>query len=114
MNSGLARAEGLAPGACASTVAAVVLVDGWLISDEKCDEELAMLAQAAYRVAAITLRGYGKSDNAAGASTFDVFADDIRELTGVTFGGFSLVDAIAIRYLGHDGAAAPAVGTVAS
>ena len=89
----------------------LVFIHGWLISDEAYGDQLSALARQGYRVLAITLRGYGKSDKPAGEYTFDVYADDIRAviesfgLEQVTLAGFSLGGAIAIHYMArHHGA----------
>lgn len=75
------------------------------------DNRLTQLSQQDYRLIGIDLRGYGQSDKPWMDYTFDLFADDIKQvldnldLQDVTLVGFSMGGAITIRYMArHAGA----------
>src|SRR5690606_12346638 len=56
----------------------IVLIHGWLLSDEMYEYQYQYLSRKGFRVIGITLRGFGKSDTPYGRYDFDVFSDDIK------------------------------------
>ncbi len=89
----------------------IVFIHGWPLSDEMWEYQFTQLPQKGYRCVAISLRGFGKSDQPWGSYTYDVFADDIKKVLGplaageVTLGGFSMGGAIALHYMARHGGA---------
>ena len=86
----------------------IVLVPGWPLSDEMYEYQYNDLINNGFRVIAITLRGFGKSDKPYGSYNYDVHAADIKtvlnklEVNDAVLGGFSMGGAIAIRYVSID------------
>lgn len=85
----------------------IVFIHGWPLSHEMFEYQFAQLPQQGYRCTAIDLRGYGKSDKPWGDYSFDVMADDVKQvlkalnLNDITLVGFSMGGAIAVRYMGR-------------
>lgn len=86
----------------------IVLLPGWPLSDEMYEYQYNDLINAGFRVIAITLRGFGKSDKPYGAYNYDVHVADIKkvlnklEITDAVLGGFSMGGAIAVRLVAED------------
>jgi len=89
----------------------IVLIHGWPLSDEMYEYQFNDLINSGFRVVAITLRGFGKSDKPYGPYNYDVHALDIKkvltklEIKDAVLGGFSMGGAIAIRYISAYGSA---------
>lgn len=88
----------------------IVFIHGWPLSHEMFEYQLTYLAVHGYRCIGIDLRGYGKSDKPWGDYSFDVMADDVKQvlealdLQEATLVGFSMGGAITLHYIGrHDG-----------
>lgn len=83
----------------------IVLIHGWPLSDEMFEYQFSDLINSGFRVIAITLRGFGKSDKPFGSYNYDVHALDIKkvltklDIKDAILGGFSMGGAIAIRYV---------------
>lgn len=83
----------------------IVLLHGWPLSDEMYEYQYNDLLKKKFRVIAITLRGFGKSDKPYGAYDYDVHASDIKkvldqlDIKDAVLGGFSMGGSIAIRYV---------------
>jgi len=83
----------------------IVLIHGWPLSDEMFEYQFNDLINSGFRVIAITLRGFGKSDKPFGSYNYDVHALDIKkvltklDIKDAILGGFSMGGAIAIRYV---------------
>jgi pimeloyl-ACP methyl ester carboxylesterase len=83
----------------------IVLIHGWLLSDEMYEYQYNDLIKNKFRVIGITLRGFGKSDKPYGNYNYDVHALDIKrvldilEINDAVLVGFSMGGAIAVRYL---------------
>src|SRR5690606_36613453 len=83
----------------------VVMIHGWPLRDAMYEYQYQYLVDKGYRVIAITLRGFGKSDKPYGAYNYDVYAQDIKtvldklEVEDATLGGFSMGGAISIHYV---------------
>jgi len=89
----------------------VVLIPGYPLSDESWEYQFHDLVKAGYRVIAITMRGFGKSDKPYGSYNYDQFATDIKsvldqlDVKDATIGGHSMGGAIALHYVAKfDGA----------
>jgi non-heme chloroperoxidase len=83
----------------------VVLIPGYPLSDESWEYQFHDLIKAGYRVIAITMRGFGKSDKPYGKYNYDQFATDIKsvldqlDVKDATIGGHSMGGAIALHYV---------------
>jgi non-heme chloroperoxidase len=83
----------------------LVFIHGWPFSDELFEYQFGSLCRQGFRCIAISMRGFGKSDQPYGDYNYDVFADDFHKilcnlkLEKVTLVGFSMGAAIAIRYM---------------
>jgi len=83
----------------------VVLIPGYPLSDESWEYQFHDLVKAGYRVVAITMRGFGKSDKPYGSYNYDQFATDIKsvldqlDVKDATIGGHSMGGAIALHYV---------------
>lgn len=89
----------------------IVFIHGWPLSHEMFEYQFTQLTQQGYRCIGIDLRGYGKSDKPWGNYSFDVMADDVKqvlealEMHDIILVRFSMGGAIALRYMGrHAGA----------
>ena len=83
----------------------VFLIHGWPLSSKIFEYQVNLLTDAGYRVVAVDLRGFGKSDTSVSGYTYDQMAADIfqvvRQLCLKRFilVGFSMGGAIALRYM---------------
>ena len=83
----------------------IVLIPGWPLSDEMYEYQYNDLIDNNFRVIAITLRGFGKSDKPYGDYNYDIHALDIKkvltklDIKDAVLGGFSMGGSIAIRYV---------------
>lgn len=83
----------------------IVFIPGWPLNHEMFEYQFTHLAQRGYRCVGITMRGFGRSSWPWGDYTYDVFADDIKQvletldLKDVTLAGHSMGGAIALHYL---------------
>ena len=88
----------------------VFLIHGWPLSHLIFEYQINLLTDCGYRVIAVDLRGFGRSDSPAWGYTYDQMSDDlfqiVRELCLKRFilAGFSMGGAIALRYMNrHNG-----------
>lgn len=88
----------------------VFLIHGWPLSHLIFEYQISLLTDCGYRVVAVDLRGFGRSDTPACGYSYDQMASDIyhvvRQLGLKRFilAGFSMGGAIALRYMNrHDG-----------
>ena len=85
----------------------VFLIHGWPLSHQIFEYQINLLTDCGYRVIAIDLRGFGKSDTPVCGYTYDQMAADlfhiVRQLCLERFilVGFSMGGAIALRYMRH-------------
>lgn len=83
----------------------IVLVHGWPLSHKMYEYQIPMLAKMGYRIIAVDLRGYGKSDTPICGYDYDTMASDlycvVRSLNLRCFvlAGFSMGGAICLRYM---------------
>ena len=83
----------------------VFLIHGWPLSHQIFEYQINLLTDCGYRVVAVDLRGFGRSDTPAEGYTYDQMAADIfqvvrqRCLKRFIFVGFSMGGAIALRYM---------------
>lgn len=83
----------------------VFLVHGWPLSHEIFEYQVNLLTDHGYRVVAVDLRGFGRSDTPACGYTYDQMSADlfqiVRQLCLKNFilVGFSMGGAIALRYM---------------
>jgi len=86
----------------------IVLIPGWPLSDDMYEYQYNDLIKNDFRVIAITLRGFGKSDKPYGSYSYDTHALDIKkilnhlEIEDAVLGGFSMGGSIAIRFVASD------------
>ncbi len=84
---------------------AVFLIHGWPLSHKIYEYQINLLTDCGYRVVAIDLRGFGKSDTPAFGYSYDRMSEDIYQivrrlgLQNFTLVGFSMGGAIALRYM---------------
>ncbi len=84
---------------------AVLLVHGWPLSSKIYEYQIELLTNRGYRVVAVDLRGFGKSDAPACGYSYDQMARDIynvictMRLYNFTLVGFSMGGAIVLRYM---------------
>lgn len=89
----------------------VVLIHGWPLSDEMYEYQFNDLINNNFRVIAITLRGFGKSDKPYSEYNYDVHASDIKmvlsklQVKDAVLVGFSMGASIAIRFVSKDSGA---------
>lgn len=85
----------------------IVFIHGWPFSDEVFEYQFQSLPQKGFRCIAITLRGFGKSDQPYGTYSYDVIAEDIKKVLSIldvdhcVMVGFSTGAAAAVSYLTH-------------
>ena len=83
----------------------VFLVHGWPLSHKMYEYQIELLLRCGYRVVAVDLRGFGRSDTPAGGYGYDQMAADIYcviralRLSRFTLVGFSMGGAIVLRYM---------------
>lgn len=83
----------------------VLLLHGWPLSHLMYEYQIGLLARLGYRVVALDLRGFGRSDAPASGYHYDCMADDVCRvvqtlgLCRFTLVGFSMGGAIALRYM---------------
>lgn len=83
----------------------VVFIHGWPLSGKIFEYQMNILPHLGYRVVAIDLRGFGKSDAPAWGYTYNDLATDVYMvvkclgLKDFVLAGFSMGGAIAIRYM---------------
>ncbi|MEA2782454.1 MAG: hypothetical protein QOK29_3998 [Rhodospirillaceae bacterium] len=88
----------------------IVFIHGWPLSNEMWEYQFTQLARN-HRCVAVSLRGFGKSEQPWGSYSYDLFADDVKSvieslnLEEVTLGGFSMGGAIALHYMARHGGA---------
>ena len=84
---------------------AVLLIHGWPLSHLMYEYQIELLTRLGYRVVALDLRGFGRSDAPASGYHYDRMADDVYRvvqtlgLNRFTLVGFSMGGAIALRYM---------------
>lgn len=83
----------------------IFLVHGWPLSHKIYEYQINLLTQCGYRVVAIDLRGFGRSDSPACGYSYDRMASDIHDvvrtmkLDNFILTGFSMGGAIVLRYM---------------
>lgn len=83
----------------------VFLIHGWPLSHQIFEYQINLLTDCGYRVVAVDLRGFGKSDTPADGYSYDQMAADIFQvvrqlcLKNFILVGFSMGGAIALRYM---------------
>jgi pimeloyl-ACP methyl ester carboxylesterase len=83
----------------------IVLVHGWPSSHDIFEAQALGLARRGYRVVALDLRGFGRSDQPWEGNDYDTWAKDIGavltdlDLRDVTLAGYSMGGAIALHYV---------------
>lgn len=84
----------------------IVFIHGWPFSNEIFEYQFATLPQQGFRCIAITLRGFGKSDQPYSNYTYDLLANDVHkvlsilEIENVLLVGYSIMGAaVATRYM---------------
>jgi non-heme chloroperoxidase len=89
----------------------VVFLHGWPLDSRQWEWQIAALQPLGLRCVTVDTRGFGRSDRAWGHYSFDVLADDLRqvlmrlELEDVALVGISLGAGTALRYMArHEGA----------
>lgn len=89
----------------------VVFIHGWPVNADMWEYQMVPLARQGLRTIAYDRRGFGRSDQPAGAYTYDVLADDLAalldalDLHDVTLVGFSMGGGEVARYLSRHGSA---------
>lgn len=84
---------------------AVLLIHGWPLSHLMYEYQIELLTRLGYRVVALDLRGFGRSDAPVSGYHYDRMADDVYRvvqtlgLNRFTLVGFSMGGAIALRYM---------------
>lgn len=87
----------------------VFLVHGWPLSHQIYEYQIGPMVDCGYRVVAVDLRGFGRSDAPACGYGYDQMADDIHnvitsmKLSCFTLVGFSMGGAIVLRYMRRHG-----------
>lgn len=87
----------------------VFLIHGWPLSHLIFEYQINLLADCGYRVVAVDLRGFGKSDTPVYGYTYDQMSADIFQivrtlrLQNFILTGFSMGGAIALRYMNRYG-----------
>ena len=83
----------------------VFLIHGWPLSHKIYEYQISLLTNCGFRVVAVDLRGFGKSDTPACGYTYNQMAADIfsvvqrLKLRNFILVGFSMGGAIALRYM---------------
>ncbi|MDE6743883.1 MAG: alpha/beta hydrolase [Lachnospiraceae bacterium] len=83
----------------------VFLIHGWPLSHQIFEYQINLLTDCGYRVVAVDLRGFGKSDTPANGYSYDQMSTDIYQivrhlcLKNFILVGFSMGGAIALRYM---------------
>ena len=83
----------------------VFLIHGWPLSHQIFEYQINLLTDCGYRVVAVDLRGFGKSDMSVSGYCYDQMAADIFQvvrhlcLKKFILVGFSMGGAIALRYM---------------
>lgn len=83
----------------------VFLIHGWPLSHKIFEYQINLLTDRGYRVVAVDLRGFGKSDTPACGYSYDQMSADIYQvvrrlgLRSFVLAGFSMGGAIALRYM---------------
>lgn len=83
----------------------IFLIHGWPLSHKIFEYQINLLTDCGYRVVAVDLRGFGRSDTPACGYTYDQMAADIFQvvrqlrLQNFILTGFSMGGAIALRYM---------------
>ena len=81
------------------------LIHGWPLSHKIYEYQISLLTNCGFRVVAVDLRGFGKSDTPACGYTYNQMAADIfsvvqrLKLRNFILVGFSMGGAIALRYM---------------
>ena len=85
----------------------VFLIHGWPLSHLIFEYQINLLTDRGYRVVAVDLRGFGRSDTPVCGYTYDQMSTDIFQivrklcLKKFILVGFSMGGAIALRYMNH-------------
>lgn len=85
----------------------IFLIHGWPLSHLIFEYQINLLTDCGYRVVAVDLRGFGKSDTPVCGYTYDQMATDIYQivrqlrLQKFILAGFSMGGAVALRYMNH-------------
>lgn len=83
----------------------VFLIHGWPLSHQIFEYQINLLTDCGYRVVAVDLRGFGRSDTPVCGYSYNQMSDDIFQiirqlhLKGFILVGFSMGGAIALRYM---------------
>ena len=83
----------------------VFLIHGWPLSHKIFEYQINLLTDCGYRVVAVDLRGFGKSDTPACGYTYDQMSADLFQIVQKLYlkrfilVGFSMGGAIALRYM---------------
>ncbi len=83
----------------------IFLIHGWPLSHQIFEYQINLLTDCGYRVVAVDLRGFGKSDTPVCGYTYNQMSDDIYQivrqlrLKEFILTGFSMGGAIALRYM---------------
>lgn len=83
----------------------VFLIHGWPLSHQSFEYQINLLTDCGYRVVAVDLRGFGRSDTPADGYSYDQMSADIFQvahelcLNKFILVGFSMGGAIALRYM---------------
>jgi non-heme chloroperoxidase len=88
----------------------VILMSGWPLTSDSCDDQAVALAEAGHRVISYDRRGFGRSSQPFSGYDYDTLADDLGAVidqTGahdVSLVGFSMGGGEVARYMSrHDG-----------
>lgn len=83
----------------------VLLIHGWPLSHQIFEYQINLLTDCGYRVVAVDLRGFGRSDSPVCGYCYDQMSADIFQviqklcLNNFILAGFSMGGAIALRYM---------------
>lgn len=83
----------------------IFLIHGWPLSHKIFEYQINLLTDCGYRVVAIDLRGFGKSDTPAHGYSYNQMSSDVfyvvrqLRLSNFVLVGFSMGGAIALRYM---------------
>lgn len=83
----------------------IFLIHGWPLSHKIFEYQINLLTDCGYRVVAIDLRGFGKSDTPAHGYSYNQMSSDVfyvvrqMRLSNFVLVGFSMGGAIALRYM---------------
>ncbi len=83
----------------------IFLIHGWPLSHQIFEYQINLLTDCGYRVVAVDLRGFGKSDTPVCGYSYNQMSDDIYQivrqlrLENFILTGFSMGGAITLRYM---------------